>query len=153
MTMQSIHYPITRYAQNIQLSEHFNEQEFACTCHGKYCNGIPENGIHPLLPILLESIRENIGNTPIAIHGGYRCPKRNKAVGGKPNSFHKKGMAADISAINLGIKELHRATEEALAKLRKLNPLFIDVGGGIGFYSTQGFIHVDVRKQAARWSG
>jgi uncharacterized protein YcbK (DUF882 family) len=33
---------------------------------------------------------------PLIINSGYRTPKHNKAVGGKPSSAHLKGLAADI---------------------------------------------------------
>lgn len=43
----------------------------------------------------LDEIREKYGK-PIIITSGYRCLKLNKLVGGKPNSFHLKGLAADL---------------------------------------------------------
>lgn len=33
---------------------------------------------------------------PIVITSGFRCKKLNEMVGGKPNSYHLAGMAADI---------------------------------------------------------
>lgn len=43
----------------------------------------------------LDDIRERYGY-PIYITSGYRCPKLNKAVGGKPASQHLKAEAADL---------------------------------------------------------
>lgn len=43
----------------------------------------------------LQVIRDLIGK-PIRITSGYRTPEHNKKVGGEPNSYHLKGMAADI---------------------------------------------------------
>lgn len=43
----------------------------------------------------LDELRRLYGH-PIIITSGYRCPQLNKAVGGKPNSQHVKGQAADI---------------------------------------------------------
>lgn len=43
----------------------------------------------------LDEIREKYGK-PIIITSGYRCQELNKKVGGKPNSFHLKGLAADL---------------------------------------------------------
>ena len=43
----------------------------------------------------LNDIREHY-NKKIIITSGYRCPALNKAVGGKPNSQHVKGQAADL---------------------------------------------------------
>ena len=43
----------------------------------------------------LDELRRLYGQ-PIIITSGYRCPALNKAVGGKPNSQHVKGQAADL---------------------------------------------------------
>ena len=42
-----------------------------------------------------DEIREKDGK-PIIITSGYRCQELNKKVGGKSNSFHLKGLAADL---------------------------------------------------------
>ena len=56
-------------------------------------------------PIVIENLEHTIEqldelrrlyNRPIIITSGYRCPALNKAVGGKPNSQHVKGQAADL---------------------------------------------------------
>lgn len=46
---------------------------------------------------VLEPAR-TLADEPFIITSGYRCEKLNKLVGGVPNSFHLKGMAADIKA-------------------------------------------------------
>ena len=52
------------------------------------------------------AIRHNIANTPtrrfgvIRITSGYRCEELNNMVGGKPNSQHLLGQAADIHLSN-----------------------------------------------------
>ena len=43
----------------------------------------------------LDNIREVYGK-PIIITSGYRCPELNAKVGGKSNSQHLKGEAADL---------------------------------------------------------
>ena len=43
----------------------------------------------------LDELRRLYGH-PIIITSGYRCPELNKAVGGKSNSQHVKGQAADL---------------------------------------------------------
>ena len=45
---------------------------------------------------LLDPIREKWGK-PINVNSGYRCPRVNALVGGKPSSQHLRGMAADIT--------------------------------------------------------
>jgi uncharacterized protein YcbK (DUF882 family) len=86
------------------LSEHFSREEFAC----HHCGELPEQGISQALLDGLEKLRTAIGNKPINISSGYRCPVRNMEVDGVPNSDHMKGKAADIwvkgiSAYELGL--------------------------------------------------
>ena len=45
---------------------------------------------------VLDPAREQLG-MPIKVNSGYRCPLKNKAVGGVENSQHLRGEAADIS--------------------------------------------------------
>lgn len=48
-----------------------------------------------LVEAVLDPLREKYGY-PIHVSSGYRCPRLNKAVGGKATSQHVKGEAADI---------------------------------------------------------
>ena len=48
------------------------------------------------LILILESIRNELGK-PVIITSGYRTEAHNEKVGGKPNSSHLKGLAADIA--------------------------------------------------------
>lgn len=68
---------------------YFKQQEFACPCCGKY-------KVDPELINKLEQLRAMLGDDPITITSGYRCPKHNKEVGGAKHSQHMKGKAADI---------------------------------------------------------
>lgn len=84
--------------------------------------------IHPKLPQLLQAIRDKTGH-PIHINSAYRTAHHNAEVGGKPNSRHMFGMAADI------VSE-HFEPEEIAEIAHKLQ------AGGVGKYPT--FTHVDV---------
>jgi len=70
------------------ISEHFDEREFVCPCCGKV-------HVDQFLLYLLEKARKLLGR-PIIIASGYRCAAHDAAVGGKPNSAHLSGKAADI---------------------------------------------------------
>lgn len=59
------------------------------------------NNLTNLVDNVLDPLREWYGK-PVYINSGYRCVKLNKAVGGVSNSYHVKGMAADI---DMGDKE------------------------------------------------
>ena len=54
-----------------------------------------EKNLTILIEHCLDPIREKFGK-PITVTSGYRCEKLNKLVGGKPNSQHLKGQAADL---------------------------------------------------------
>jgi uncharacterized protein YcbK (DUF882 family) len=114
---------------NFYLSEHFMTWEFRCRC----CKvvKVDENLINAL-----EELRELAGG-PIYITSGYRCPAHNKAVGGAKNSYHMKGMAADVWS--------RAVSSENIARYAGMVPLI----KGIGLY--RNFTHVDVRDKRAYW--
>ena len=62
--------------------------EFNCPCCGK-------NKMNESFLATLTDAREYC-RIPFMINSGYRCEKHNKKVGGKPNSTHTVGAAADI---------------------------------------------------------
>ena len=74
--------------------EFFDPEEIKCKCGGKYCNGYPHE-IQPLLMQILDRARRWSGH-PIVIVSGLRCETWNKLQGGKDNSQHKFGEAADV---------------------------------------------------------
>ncbi len=45
---------------------------------------------------LLEAVRQLLGEYPIQISSGYRCPKLNTLIGGAKNSQHTLGLAVDF---------------------------------------------------------
>ena len=48
---------------------------------------------------VLQPLRDTIG-APVYINSGYRSKKLNARVGGVPNSYHLRGLAADIHVDN-----------------------------------------------------
>jgi uncharacterized protein YcbK (DUF882 family) len=106
-----------------RLSEHFIANEFRC----KHCG---ELKIDMNLIIKLEDLRHVIGDKPIVVNSGYRCPVHNKDVGGVANSQHCQGRAADIYVNGMNNHELAQYA-------RQVGFSFVKV------YS--GWIHVDVR--------
>ena len=85
----------------------------------------------------LNQLRLRFGHA-LVVNSGYRSPEHNKEVGGVPNSYHTKGLAADIRPVDL--KELDELYELA----DRMN-----ITGGVGRYDT--FVHVDRRGIYARW--
>lgn len=58
-------------------------------------NHIQTYNLEQLIQNVLDPLREAYGK-PIYVNSGFRCPKLNKEVGGKWNSEHLDGRAADI---------------------------------------------------------
>ena len=112
------------------LSTNFWKHEFRCPC--KKCRR-KKVRVSNLLLFKLEMLRIELGNKPIIITSGNRCPEENKRVGGHPNSAHvpkPDGEAADI-------------------KIKGVRP--IDIGlaaekiGGIRIGIAKTYCHLDVR--------
>jgi uncharacterized protein YcbK (DUF882 family) len=112
-----------------RLSAHFRLEEFACPC----CHVARA---HPALAAGLEKLRALAYPTGLVVRSGYRCPARNKAVGGATASRHMRATAADVDL---------RATLDQVVKL--------GVFGGIGWQLAGGrqlVRHVDVRHLEGR---
>ena len=122
-----------------QLTENFTLEEFNC----KDGTVVPTSLMPAIKKLAGElQILRNLLGEPIHINSGYRSPAYNKKVGGKPNSYHMKAMAADITVKSMRPKQLAAFIEKEIAK----GTLKF---GGLGIYP--GFIHVDIRAQKARW--
>ena len=69
------------------------------TAESKNIDNTPSDNIVTNLTRLVDNVLDPLRewyNKPIYINSGYRCKELNKAVGGVSNSYHLKGMAADI---------------------------------------------------------
>lgn len=86
---------------------------------------------------ILEPLRVAI-DVPIQVSSGYRCPRTNKKVGGKPTSQHPSGQAADIQCESLGnavlfekIKELKLPFDQLIWEYgTKTEPAWVHVSYG-----------------------
>ena len=113
----------------IKVAKNFKLREFECK------DGSHLVKVDHRLVERLQKLRDRLGK-PIIITSGYRTPEHNKKVGGAPNSQHLHGTAVDIKIYGMTPKQILPHAEA--------------VGfTGIGLYS--GHIHVDVRKNKARW--
>lgn len=123
----------------MQLSTNFHLSEFAC----KDGSPVPEELIPNItkLAVNLQVLRDYI-DEPLHINSAYRSPAHNARVGGKKNSYHLKGLAADITAKHYTPKKLASIIEKLIAE-KKMKQ------GGIGIYI--GFLHYDCRGTKARW--
>lgn len=92
--------------------------------------------IAPQLYVLLDTVRTKLGatNRPYRLYSGYRSPEYNAHLrkhtrGVAKQSYHLKGMAADVALEGIKLNDLHRMG----LRLEK---------GGVGKYSK--FVHLDV---------
>lgn len=114
---------------NYQISTNFKVREFRCKDGSDYIL------IDDKLAALLQDIRDHFGK-PVTINSAYRTVSHNEAEGGATNSYHVKGMAADIQVEGVAPIDVAKYAESIGVK-------------GIGLYS--GFVHVDTRTSKSYW--
>lgn len=112
-----------------KISEHFKASEFQCK---DKTEGVL---IATELIETLEKIRNHF-NAPVIINSGYRTPSWNSNVNGASNSYHCKGMAADIVVKGHSSKEVAKYADSIMKQ------------GGVIKYTN--FVHVDVREEKYR---
>lgn len=111
------------------VSPHFKAREFQCKDGSKYLLIATE------LIEVLEKIRNHF-NAPVIINSGYRTPSWNSKVNGTSNSYHCKGMAADIVVKGHGSREVAKYANDIMEQ------------GGVIRYTN--FTHIDVREERYR---
>ena len=77
-------------SDKIQISAHFNTNEFKCKCGKNH-----EILIDSELVSLLESLRTKLNAKSCIIYSAYRCPTHDKNVGGSGKGSHTQGKAVD----------------------------------------------------------
>lgn len=119
------------------LSANFSKSEFSCHC------GCGADSVSSELVNCLQLLRDDL-NEPIHVLSGVRCEFHNHKVGGTRHSQHILGNAADIYINGITPAKLYQYLDGNDDKFGI---------GGLGLYIEQGFVHVDVRKERARWHG
>lgn len=116
---------------NVKLSKNFTVCEFACS------DGSDEVLVDTKLVDFLQKIRDHFG-AAVRITSGYRTKTHNAKIGGVANSYHVKGMAADIVVSGVSAKRTAQYAEL--------------IGcGGVGWYETKRFTHIDTRPGTVLW--
>lgn len=112
-----------------RITDHFKAEEFQCKDKTK--------GLLVAVELVdtLEKIRNHF-NAPVIINSGYRTPSWNSKVNGAPNSYHCKGMAADIVVKGHSSKEVAEYADSIMEQ------------GGVIKYTN--FTHIDVREEKYR---
>ena len=116
----------------MKLSRNFTLAEMVATSHRKLQDTPTLDVIQNLQKLcvhVLQPLRDTVG-APVYINSGYRSKRLNARVGGVPNSYHLRGLAADIHVDN----EEHA---KVLFEILKKNP----------------YVHrvIIERKKGARW--
>ncbi len=121
-------YCISKNFEN--LSPNFTAKELASK------DGEEELLVSQELLEVLEEIRIHF-NKPVIVNSGYRTPFWNFQIGGARNSYHCKGMAADIRIKGVSPKEIAKFASK-----------YMENHGGVICYTN--FVHVDVREKCYR---
>lgn len=125
---------------NMQLSPHFNVQEFKCKCGKEH-----EILLNTDLVDKLEKLYTELNCSKIIVTSGYRCSSHDKVVGGNGTGQHTKGNAVDICCYGQDGQPISSKTVCCKAQ---------DIGfGGIANIDTSyQYTHVDVRT-GSKWYG
>lgn len=91
----------------MQLTPHFTLNEFTRSHQAErfgIVNRVPTELFHNVVRTaqVLEQVRAGLGNIPIVVSSGYRCPELNRKVGGSITSAHMQGLAVDFEAPSIG---------------------------------------------------
>lgn len=122
-----------------KLTPNFSLWEFQSKDGAPMPDDIREN--IELLAEQLQVLRDYL-KARIDVVSGYRSPAHNKAVGGAKNSYHVKGMAADIKVAMIAPKDVAKA----IRKLQREGKMKL---GGVKAYAT--FTHYDFRGKNVTW--
>ncbi|MBQ6707592.1 MAG: DUF882 domain-containing protein, partial [Clostridia bacterium] len=114
---------------SVKLSENFTVREFRCN------DGSDTILIDTALVTLLQKIRGHF-KKDVIINSAYRTPTYNAKIGGATDSYHKKGMAADI--------KVEDTAPEAVAE-------YCESIGVKGIGCGANYVHVDTRKSKYLW--
>jgi len=93
----------------MSLTPHFSLDELTVTNHRAWLEANRAHAQQHLgdlldLARLLEVVRHGLGDLPMVIHSGYRCPGLNSAIRGSPTSQHMQGQAADFHVLGMGLE-------------------------------------------------
>jgi uncharacterized protein YcbK (DUF882 family) len=131
------------------LTPHFRLAEFACRDGTPVPASCVELLRDELCAQVLEHLRERFGACHVL--SGYRHQRYNASIGGARDSRHiyrpdgRRGLAADVWFPKGTVAEWAGVAD---TRLRALG-----WGGGIGTYPRQRFVHIDSRRELARWRG
>ncbi len=128
------------YTNKIQLTEHFNVQEFRCKCGNIHNILISEE-----LIFLLEDLFTELNCSKIIVNSGYRCEIHDVNAGGNGIGQHTKGTAADVVCYDKNGKPIS-------SKIVCCKAQDIGFTGIANIDSSYTATHLDVRSES-KWYG
>lgn len=130
----------------VRLSDHFFAREFRCRGEDEgqpcACHGAVQ--VDERLVDILEMFRA-IDGMPLIITSGFRCDPYNDSVGGHPRSFHRYGMAADIT--NHVVRDNLEDSAEDIGDI--IVQYLGTESGNVIWYPDRNIVHVDVGSRVA----
>lgn len=123
----------------MKLSENFSLDEFKSKDGTSFPAEVVEN--LSTLAVQLQALRDEV-KKPITITSGYRSKEHNLKIGGALDSYHVRGMAADIQVSGMTPKQVYDTIEKLIKEGKMME-------GGLGLY--KGWVHYDHRNKRIRW--
>lgn len=104
--------------------------------------------VHPMNPRLFDTLADLARKTDTKDHfqviSGYRSPKTNAMLNERSGEVAKRSLHMDGKAIDIYLEDI---------ALDRVRAAALDLGrGGVGYYPTSNFVHVDVGP-VRRWVG
>lgn len=123
----------------MQLTPNFNLDEFKSKDGASFPAEVVQN--LSTLAVQLQALRDEV-KKPITITSGYRSKEHNLKIGGALDSYHVRGMAADIQVSGMTPKQVYDTIEKLIKEGKMME-------GGLGLYKT--WVHYDHRGKRIRW--
>ena len=137
----------------MRITPHFDTAEFRQRAWSKgpaveYPKEWLKERLTPLC-LALEVLREELDGKAMHILSGYRSEAFNKAISGAKLSQHVQGRAADVTVAGVPATRVWAVLQSLVGQG------VIPQVRGIGLYTKQNFVHIDVRPtvQLATWGG
>lgn len=95
----------------MKLTDNFtlNELVYSVTAEANKIDNRPNvtviSNLQKLCENVLQPLRNHLG-CPVIVTSGFRCAELNKKIGGKPNSHHLMGYAADFVVPQRNLKDV-----------------------------------------------
>jgi len=140
-----VHTNKTEALKTRQISGYFTWGEVFKNCTPKEIQAAPLSVYTNALKQsqLMERIRAHF-NKPVVVHCWYRSPAHNKKVGGKPHSYHLRGLATDFHVQGFESTAGNRQVQNTLNAQPWMQKSGLE-------YTRGGWTHTDFRGYRARF--